>query len=83
MSWEDGREIQMKSRLTIRLAAAFFGVVLLGSAVSAVGVTNTADQGQYVGWCDSSCHGSVTQVLDDTYPAYQPLQVCDVECVWY
>jgi hypothetical protein len=83
MSWEDEREFEMKGHLMIRLAAAFFAVALVGSVASAVSVTNTADQGQYVGWCDSSCHGSVTQVIDDTYPAYQPLQVCDVECVWY
>jgi hypothetical protein len=83
MSWEEEKEFEVKGHLMIRLAAAFFAVALVGSAASAVSVTNTADQGEYVGWCDSSCHGNVTQVVDDTYPAYQPLQVCDVECVWY
>lgn len=71
----------MKKRLTIRIAAVLFATGLMGSTAAAANVSITSpDLGQYVGWCDSTCHGMVTDTLEAPYPAYQPLEVCDDIC---
>jgi len=55
----------MKAHMTKRIAVVLFTLAMLGTAVMAANVTVSPDQGEYTGWCDTTCHGSVAPVLDD------------------
>jgi len=71
------------SNWRIRLAATLIGMMLVASVASAAN-TEQGSRGEPVGSCDSMCQGSVGQSIDAPYPAYQPLQVCNIEvCVFY
>ena len=75
----------MKASWTIRLAATLFGIALMAaSAVAANTTVASPDQGEYVGWCDTTCHDFINSTVVDTYPAAQPLETCNVEvCIFW
>jgi hypothetical protein len=76
----------MKAKWTIWTATALLGLGLMASSAFAANTTVASpDQGQYVGWCDTTCHVFINSaVVDDTYPAAQPLQSCNDEvCIFW
>ena len=75
----------MKAKWTIRLAATLLGLGLMASTAFAANTTVASpDQGEYVGWCDTTCHDFINSTTVDTYPAAQPLQTCNDEvCIFW
>jgi hypothetical protein len=74
----------MKAKWTIRISAAVFGAWLVAASALAANVTTGGNVGEYVGWCDSTCHGLATDTIEAPYPAAQPLQTCNDEvCIFW
>ena len=74
----------MKAKWTIRMSAVAFGAWQLAASAFSANVTTSEIIGEYVGWCDSMCHGLATDTLETPYPAAQPLQTCNDEvCIFW
>ena len=74
----------MQAKWTIRLATLALGLGLMASAAFAAKDNTSSSAGEYVGWCDSMCHGLTTDTLEAPYPAAQPLETCNDEvCIFW
>ncbi len=71
----------MNARWTIRIGAVVFAIGLLGSTAFAM-KTETGSGDAYQR-CGITCEHAITQTLDESYPAQQPLEVCDDVCIFY
>ena len=73
----------MKARLMVRLGAVVFAIGLVGSSALAAKLETVTSSAEQTGSCAAECRQTATDTLDETYPAYQPLEVCDDVCIFY